>query len=188
MASGIGTSLVTGINSGLENTFAYLSSLYPKDGVTMKNIVAARQDGTNYLTLNQSFASYLQNNFKSFDKNGDGTISADEMNQFSQTLATAGVSRNELSQLAASGAYSASTVSKILDNFDEIDKNHDGRVTSAEISAYAADCQKQEKLDEANYRKATTDMSLFYGSDDSSSDVSDYSILSYRYKNFNGSN
>lgn len=179
-----GYSIINGINSGLANTYAYLASLYPQDGVTVKNIAAARNDQTNYLTLNQTFASYFQNNFASFDKDGDGKISAAEMNNFSQTLSTAGVSREELSQMAASGMYSASQVSKILDNFDEMDKNHDGRVTSAEIAAFGYDCNKQEMMDEANYRKATSDMSVFYGSDSDTTPDS-YSILSYRYKNYN---
>ncbi|MBR1460621.1 hypothetical protein IJ596_03160, partial [bacterium] len=91
--SGTGSSIVNTITSGLSNTYAYLASLYPQDGVTYKNITAARSDQTNYLTLNQSFASYLQNNFASFDKDGDGKISADEMDKFSQTLSTAGVSK-----------------------------------------------------------------------------------------------
>ena len=180
-----GSSIVTSITSGLSNTYAYLASLYPQDGVTIKNITAARNDNKNYLTLNQSFASYMQNNFKSFDKDGDGKISAEEMNKFASTISTAGVSREELSQLAMSGAYPKDMVSKIIENFEEIDTNHDGRVTSAEISAYTYSCSKQEIIDETNYRKATSDMSMFYGDNSSSTDVSNYSILSYRYKNFN---
>ncbi len=180
-----GSSIITNISSGLSNTYAYLSSLYPKDGVTYKNITAARNDTTNYLTLNQSFASYLQNNFATFDKDGDGVISADEMNKFTNTISSAGVSRSELSQLAATGAYSSEMVNKILDNFDQMDTNHDGRVTSAEISSFSYSCNMQEKLDEENYKKATN-MSLFYG-DDNASEPSSYSILSYRYKNFNSS-
>lgn len=184
MGSSTGSSIITSLTSGLSNTYAYLAALYPKDGVTVQNIAAARNDNTNYLTLNQSFASYLQDNFKSFDKDGDGVISADEMNKFASTLSKSGVSKSELSQLAASGAYSSTTISKILDNFDEIDKNHDGRVTNAEISAYTCECQKQEQIDADNYRKATSDMSVFYGSETESTPDS-YSILSYRYKNFN---
>lgn len=179
-----GSSIIANISSNLSNTYSYLASLYPEDGVTMKNITAARNDSTNYLTLNQPFASYLQNNFKSIDKDGDGIIGAEEMNNLTNTISSAGVSRNELSQLAASGAYSSDMISKILDNFDEIDTNHDGRVTSAEISSFTHSCNKQEKLDEENYRKATQ-TSIFYGSEDSSTDVSSYSILSYKYKNFN---
>lgn len=180
-----GSSIISNISSGLNNTYAYLSSLYPKDGVTYENITAARNDTTNYLTLNQSFASYMQNNFASFDKDGDGVISAKEMNNLTNTISTAGVSRNELSQLAASGAYSSDMVNKILENFDQMDTNHDGRVTSAEISSFSYSCNKQEKIDEENYKKAT-DMSVFYG-DENSSEPSSYSILSYRYKNYNSS-
>ncbi len=182
---GSGASIISNISSGLTNTYAYLASLYPEDGVTFKNITAARNDTTNYLTLNQSFASYLQNNFTSLDKDGDGVLGADEMNSLTSMISTAGVSREELSQLSATGAYSSETVAKILENFDEIDQNHDGRVTSAEITAYTHSCNMQEKLDEENYKKATN-MSLFYGDENASSaDVSSYSILSYKYKNFN---
>ena len=49
MASG--SSIISNISSGLSNTYAYLASLYPEDGVTYKNITAARNDSTNYLTL-----------------------------------------------------------------------------------------------------------------------------------------
>lgn len=181
---GSGSSIIANISSNLTNTYAYLASLYPKDGVTYKNITEARNDNTNYLTLNQPFATYLQNNFQTLDKDGDGVISADEMNNLTNTISQSGVSRNELSQLASSGAYSPEMVSKILEHFDEIDTNHDGRVTSAEITAFSHSCNMQEKIDEENYKKATN-MSVFYGDDNASTDVSSYSILSYKYKNFN---
>ena len=181
MASG--SSIIASLSSNLTNTYSYLASLYPDEGVTYKNITEARNDNSNYLTLNQSFASYLQTNFSSFDKDGDGVISANEMTDITNTISTSGVSRAELSQLSASGAYSPEQIGKILDNFDAIDSNGDGRVTSAEISAYTCSCAKQEKVDEENYRKATQ-MSVFYGDDSSSEDVSTYSILSYKYKNF----
>ncbi len=182
MASG--SSIISNISSNLTNTYSYLASLYPDEGVTYDNITKARNDNSNYLTLNQSFASYLQNNFSMLDKDGDGVIGADEMNKMTNTLISSGVSRQELSQLAASGTYSSDMVSKILENFDQIDTNHDGRVTSAEISSFTYSCNKQEKIDEENYKKATG-TSIFYGDDDASTDVSSYSILSYKYKNFN---
>lgn len=184
MASSAGSSIITNIASNLTNTYSYLASLYPEDGVTVKNITKARNDNTNYLTLNQPFAMYLQNNFATLDKDGDGVISAKEMENLTNTISTSGVSKSELSQLAMSGAYSPETINKILENFDEMDTNHDGRVTSAEISAFTYSCNKQEKIDEENYKKATG-TSVFYGDDDKSTDVSSYSILSYRYKNYN---
>ena len=63
-----GSSIITNLTSNLRNTYSYLASLYPEDGVTYKNITAAKSDNSNYLTLNQPFASYLQTNFSSFDK------------------------------------------------------------------------------------------------------------------------
>lgn len=179
-----GSSIIASISSNLSNTYSYLASLYPEDGVTYKNITAARNDNTNYLTLNQPFATYLQNNFQTLDKDGDGVISADEMNNLTNTISTSGVSRTELTQLAASGAYSTDMVNKILEHFDDMDTNHDGRITSAEISSFTHSCNKQEKIDEENYKKATQ-TSVFYGDDNASTDVSSYSILSYKYKNFN---
>lgn len=181
---GSGSSIIANISSNLTNTYSYLASLYPEDGVTYKNITAARNDNTNYLTLNQPFATYLQNNFSTLDKDGDGVISADEMNNLTSVISRSGVSRSELTQLGMSGAYSPDMVNKILEHFDEMDTNHDGRVTAEEISSFTHSCNKQEKLDEENYRKATQ-TSVFYGNDDSSTDVSSYSILSYKYKNFN---
>ena len=179
-----GSSIIASISSNLSNTYSYLASLYPEDGVTYKNITAARNDNTNYLTLNQPFATYLQNNFQTLDKDGDGVISADEMNNLTNTISTSGVSRTELTQLMMSGDYSTDMVNKILERFDEIDTSHDGRITSAEISSFTHSCNKQEKIDEENYRKATQ-TSVFYGDDNASTDVSSYSILSYKYKNFN---
>lgn len=179
-----GSSIIASISSNLSNTYSYLASLYPEDGVTYKNITAARNDNTNYLTLNQPFATYLQNNFQTLDKDGDGVISADEMNNLTNTISTSGVSRTELTQLMMSGAYSTDMVNKILEHFDEMDTNHDGRITSAEISSFTHSCNKQEKIDEESYRKATQ-TSVFYGDDNASTDVSSYSILSYKYKNFN---
>lgn len=183
MASG--SSIIANISNNLSNTYSYLASLYPEDGVTLKNITAARNDNTNYLTLNQSFASYLQNNFGQIDKDGDGVIGADEMNNLTNTISMSGASRAELTQLAMSGAYSGEAINKILDHFDEIDTNKDGRVTSAEISAFTYSANKQEMMDEQNHKFATG-TSLFYA-DESASELSSYSILSYKYKNFNGS-
>ena len=96
MSLGSGTSIISNISSGLSNTYSYLASLYPEDGVTYKNITAARNDTTNYLTLNQSFASYLQNNFSTLDKDGDGKISAKEMTNLTNTISRSGVSKSEL--------------------------------------------------------------------------------------------
>ncbi|MBQ8168517.1 EF-hand domain-containing protein [bacterium] len=184
MANYSGNSLLTGIYSGLTNTYSYLAQLNP-NGVTLDSISSARTDSKNSLNLNQSFASYLQTNFNSIDVDGDGIIGSNEITDYTNTLSTQGLTRTELTQLAASGAsgLSSDTINNILEHFDEMDTNGDGRITSAEISAFSYGAARQEKLDEYNHQKATN-MSTFYGSDSSSS-VDSYSMLSYRYKNIN---
>ena len=172
--------ILSGIYSGLSSTYSLLASQYP-NGLTLENISEARTKTSNTNILNQSFASYLQTNFSSIDKNGDGIITSEEMNNLSNTLSTQGLTNAELTQLYASGSsgLSESTMTKILEHFDEMDTNHDGRITSAEISAYDLNCARMEVEDNFNNRKAT-DMSVFYG--DSSSSTDTYSLLSYKYK------
>ena len=172
--------ILSGIYSGLSSTYSLLASQYP-NGLTLENIREARTKTSNTNVLNQSFASYLQTNFSSIDKNGDGIITSEEMNNLSNTLSTQGLTKEELTQLYASGSsgLSDSTMTKILEHFDEMDTNHDGRITSAEISAYDVNCARMEVEDDFNNRKAT-DMSVFYG--DSSASTDTYSLLSYKYK------
>ena len=172
--------ILSGIYSGLSSTYSLLASQYP-NGLTLENISEARTKTSNTNVLNQSFASYLQTNFSSIDKNGDGIITSEEMNNLSNTLSTQGLTKEELTQLYASGSsgLSDSTMTKILEHFDEMDTNHDGRITSAEISAYDVNCARMEVEDDCNNRKAT-DMSVFYG--DSSASTDTYSLLSYKYK------
>lgn len=172
--------ILSGIYSGLSSTYSLLASQYP-NGLTLENISEARTKTSNTNVLNQSFASYLQTNFSSIDKNGDGIITSEEMNNLSNTLSTQGLTKEELTQLYASGSsgLSDSTMTKILERFDEMDTNHDGRITSAEISAYDVNCARMEVEDDFNNRKAT-DMSVFYG--DSSASTDTYSLLSYKYK------
>ena len=172
--------ILSGIYSGLSSTYSLLASQYP-NGLKLENISEARTKTSNTNVLNQSFASYLQTNFSSIDKNGDGIITSEEMNNLSNTLSTQGLTKEELTQLYASGSsgLSDSTMTKILEHFDEMDTNHDGRITSAEISAYDVNCARMEVEDDFNNRKAT-DMSVFYG--DSSASTDTYSLLSYKYK------
>ncbi len=183
MTNSNGNALLAGIYSGLNNTYSYLAAQYPNQ-VTLENINKARSDNKTAGVINQSFASYLQTNFTNIDKDKDGIISAEEMSNLTNRMSTQGLTREELTQMYASGAsgLSTSTMENILEHFDEMDTNHDGKITSEEISAYSLNQAKLQKEDEYNNRRAT-DMSVFYGNEDSSSDS--YSILSYKYKNNN---
>ena len=64
----------------------------------------------------------------------------------------------------------------VLNHFNEIDKNKDGKVTNQEIQAYGveSDLEKQ-KL--AHRNRIVNNMSMFYDVDS----VDDSSLLDYRY-------
>ena len=176
--------VLSGISSGLTNTYSVLASQY-KDGLTLENIVEAQGKNSSTNNLNSTFISYLQNNFSNIDKNSDGSITSDEMQKLSNNLTTQGLTKEQFTQLALSGnsGLSTATINNILEHFEDMDTNGDGKITDAEIAAFDLNSARQEKVDEFNHKFATS-MSTFYG-DDSSDTTSSYSMLSYRYKKSN---
>ena len=172
-----GSSLFSGINSGLTNSFSLLSSQY-SDGLTLENInKALTNTNVTNTTYGSTFASYLSSNFNTVDKDSDGKISADEIQTLMNNMATQGLTREQIMSLGASSGMSTSLQETVLNHFDDIDANHDGKVTNQEISAYGvnSDIQKQ-KIADTN--RVKNNMSLYYGDD-----LTEYegSMLDYRY-------
>ena len=172
-----GSSLFSGINSGLTNSFSLLSSQY-SDGLTLENInKALTNTNVTNTTYGSTFASYLSSNFNTVDKDSDGQISADEIQTLMNNMATQGLTREQIMSLGASSGMSTSLQETVLNHFDDIDANHDGKVTNQEISAYGvnSDIQKQ-KIADTN--RVINNMSLYYGDD-----LTEYegSMLDYRY-------
>lgn len=178
-----GLSLLSGITSGLTNTYSLLASQYP-GGLTLDNISTGRTNTALATTLNQNFASYMQTNFSSLDSNKDGKIDATEMTNFTNKMATQGLTQAQLTQLGTATGMSTSTLEQVLEHFNEIDTNHDGKVTNAEISAFSVLSSEQKKKTEyAN--QAASNMSVFYGDDDASSSASSSSMVDFMYMNNN---
>ena len=171
-----GTSMFTGINSGLSNTFAQLSAQY-QDGLTLENLTASLTN-SNLIntTYGASFASYMTNNFKNLDKDGDGKISANEIQEIMSQMATQGLTREQIISLGGVSGLSGSLQETVLNHFDQIDKNKDGKVTNQEIQAYGveSDLEKQKTADR---NRIVSNMSMYYDIDN----VSDSSLLDYRY-------
>lgn len=171
-----GTSLFTSMNSGLSNTFSVLSSTF-SDGITLKNL--GTTDATTALNSNglgQNFKSYIQTNFSTMDKNHDGKITADELNNYSTNLSMQGMTMEQLATLGTSTGMSSSLLDTVMSHFNEIDKNKDGKVTNAEIQAYGVESsvEKQRISDRTNMLKS---MSTFY---ETSASENDSSLLDYR--------
>ena len=170
-----GTSMFTGVNAGFTNTFAQLSGQY-SDGLTLENLTKALTNTNITGTANgATFASYMTNNFNSIDTDNDGVISASEVQNLMSNMATQGLTREQIMSLASSSGLT-SLQETVLAHFDDIDKNHDGKVTNQEIQAYGVESDfEKQKIADRNYM--INNMSLFYGSDTKY----EGSMLDYRY-------
>lgn len=172
-----GSSLFSGINAGLTNSFSLLSSQY-SDGLTLENLNAALTNtNVTNTAYGATFASYLTSNFNGVDSNKDGKLTADEVQKLMNNIATQGLTREQIISLGASSGLTGSLQETVLSHFDDIDTNHDGKVTNQEISAYGVNSQF-EKQKIADKNRIVNNMSLFYGSD---SDKYEGSLLDYRY-------
>jgi len=173
-----GQSLFTGIASGLNSTYSVLANA-STDGVTLKSILAAKNNTALNNSLNQTFASYIQENFSNLDTDKNGKLSSTELSNLTNMISTKGLTAAQLSQLGTATGMSTKTLEQVLEHFSTIDANHDGKVTTAEISAYNITASMEKKKTEfAN--KAADNMSVFYGSDTASSTTS---LLDYKYGN-----
>ncbi len=173
-----GSSLFTGINAGISNSFSILSSQYT-EGITRENLnKALTNTNVTNTAYGATFASYLTNNFNSVDVNHDGKISADEVQKLMNNIATQGLTRDQIISLGAANGMTNSLQETVLAHFDDIDTNHDGKVTSQEISQYGVN-SKLEKQKTADKNRIVNNMSIFYGSDNS--DKYEGSLLDYRY-------
>lgn len=172
-----GSSLFTGINSGLTNTFSLLSNQY-QEGITLENLnKALTNTNVTNTAYGSTFASYLTSNFNKVDKNGDGKISADEIQAYMNNMATQGLTREQIMTLGSVNGMTNSLQETVLAHFDDIDANHDGKVTSQEISAYGVNSNIQ-KQKTADINRTVNNLSMFYGNDN---EKYEGSILDYRY-------
>ena len=170
-----GTSMFTGINAGFTNAFSQLNGQY-SDGVTLENLNKALTNTAFTNTVNgTTFASYMTNNFNSIDKDHDGVISASEIQDMMSNMAAQGLTREQITALAGSSGLT-SLQETVLAHFDDIDKNHDGKVTNQEIQAYGveSDVEKQKVADR---NRIVNNMSMFYDNETNY----EGSLLDYRY-------
>ena len=170
-----GTSMFAGINANFTNAFNQLNGQY-SDGVTLENLnKALTNTAITSTTYGTTFASYMTNNFNSIDKDHDGKISANEIQDLMSNMAAQGLTREQITALAGSSGLT-SLQETVLAHFDDIDKNHDGKVSNQEIQAYGveSDLEKQKTADR---NRIVNNMSMYYDNE------TDYegSLLDYRY-------
>ena len=170
-----GTSMFTGINAGFTNSFAQLSSQF-SDGLTLENLSKALTNSEiNNTAYGSTFASYMTTNFNAIDTDKDGVVSASEIQDLMGRMAAQGLTREQIMALAGSSGLT-SLQETVLAHFDDIDKNHDGKVTNQEIQSYGieSDLEKQKTADR---NRMVNNMSLFYDNETNY----EGSLLDYRY-------
>lgn len=161
-----GQSLITSAVSGLTNTFSAVASYNGKTSLSLEDLSNPSNELLNKLGYNNSFLSYLSSNFSNLDSDKDGNITGEDVSKLTQTMQSQGLTYNEIAQLAASGSISSTLSETVLNYFQKIDKNGDGRVTSAEISAFGFESDRQKMDTEFNGFKSSS-MSTFYSDLDS---------------------
>ena len=178
MAKFSASSLFSGVNAGAMNSYALLSNLYA-DGLTQKNLTSAMADKSVITSpYGTTFASYLSQNFGTLDKNDNGILSTDEVQGMMSQMNSKGLTRAQITQLGGMSGISADTQGTILDHFDQIDRNHDGYVNSAEVQAYIIQ-SKLENRKNKDMNETIGKTSLFYGND--SKDTNSTSLMSYKW-------
>lgn len=172
-----GSSLFSNINTGLTNSFSQIANQY-SDGVTLENLnKALTNTNITNTAYGATFASYLSSNFNGVDKNGDGKISAEEIQSFMNNIATQGLTREQIMALGSTTGMTNSLQETVLAHFDDIDKNHDGKVTNQEINSYGVESEV-EKQKIADRNRVINNMSMFYGD---STEKYEGSLLDYKY-------
>lgn len=171
-----GESLFASATSGLTSTYSILEKYNNSNGISMNDITNPSDTASSMLGQNASFLSYLSSNFKDLDKDGDGKITANDINNYTTKMQTKGLTRDEISQLCANG--NNTLASTVLNYFSKIDKNGDGRITSAEISAFGYEAEEQKM--ETKYRSfKPSSISMFY--EDSADDGEPSSVIDAMY-------
>ena len=161
-----GNSIFASAINSIKSSYYYF--LQDASGLTLDNLINPPKELKTNSYMNYNFSSYLTSNFSKFDLDGDGKISEKELNEYTTRMTTYGLTYNELVQLCAQNG-SSSLLETVLNNFQDIDTNGDGRVTSGEISAYTIDQEKEEM--EKEYPKVDPNhMSVFYDTSSSSHD------------------
>ena len=158
-----GQTLFSGVGMNLSSTYSTLLSSISKSGtgLSLKDLSGTLNASTlTALGGNTVFLSYLKNNFANLDIDGDGEITAKDMDTTINNMQTQGMTYSEIQQLCQNSGNST-LYNTVLEYFNQIDTNGDGKVTSAEITAFNYKCDRfrvEQKYQ--SYRAANA--SLYY--------------------------
>ncbi len=149
--AGVFAQAISSLNGGYSTIFSKaLSADSTKTGISLNDILSASSttSTSSSLLTGTNFSSYLSSSFSAMDSDGDGNVTSDELTNYSNNLLQRGMTLEELTLLASQYGGASESLQKVIDNFTEVDANHDGRVTQSEISAYGVDQEISEKKED----------------------------------------
>ena len=93
-----GSSLFLQAINGLVGNYAQLMTGVSGKGLSLENITNPSED-VDKKQLNYTFVNYLTNNFGKIDKDGDGIISKDELQNYTTSMSRNGLTYEQLCEL-----------------------------------------------------------------------------------------
>ncbi len=119
-----------------------------------------------------SFSDLLKLNFNNLDTDKSQIVSNEELTDLLNSIDQKGLTYSQLQALSMQVGNSASDSRKLLDeviqNFNKIDIDNDGKVSEAEINTYKLNKEVEDKEKELCEFKAS-DITIFYADNNTSS-------------------
>ena len=141
------------------------------NGVSLEDFVNQNQIAISDLP----FSDLLKLNFSNVDTDKNQVISSEEITALLSSIDKQGLTYTQLQALSGQVGLSATDSKKLLDevveNFNKVDTNHDGKVSEAEINAYKYNKEVEDKKKEFCEFKASN-ISVFYAEDSINADDS----------------
>jgi len=148
---------------GLQRVFDALNKT-DLNGVSLEDFVNQNQIAISDLP----FSDLLKLNFSNVDADKNQVISSEEMTTLLNSIDKQGLTYAQLQALSGQAGLSATDSKKLLDevveNFNKVDTNHDGKVSETEINAYKYNKEVEDKKTEFCEFKASN-ISIFYAED-----------------------
>ncbi|HBG48174.1 MAG TPA: hypothetical protein DDW90_01425 [Cyanobacteria bacterium UBA9971] len=134
------------------------------NGVSLEDFVNQNQIAISDLP----FSDLLKLNFSNVDTDKNQVISSEEITALLSSIDKQGLTYAQLQALSGQVGLSATDSKKLLDevveNFNKVDTNHDGKVSEEEINAYKYNKEVEDKKKEFCEFKASN-ISVFYAED-----------------------
>jgi len=133
-----------------------------------------------------SFAELLRTNFSKLDTDKNSVISGTELSELLSQIDSKGLSYEQLRALATSDSNVSESyktlLATVLENFNKVDTNHDGKISEDEINYYQMNKEVDDKKTEMYEFKASNITNLYDDSLSTSTEDTDTTTTTSKNK------